>query len=85
MSSESENNSDILDDSRMPDDEIEAHRITEYNHNRLMEKMGMVMLEVGRQFRHLHDVRIRYSFERVPSEIHIVIGNLLTEEGEIVS
>ena len=47
-----------------------------------MAKLGMVMFEVGRQFRYPHRVGIRYDFDVVPPDIHIVIGNLLTDEGK---
>ena len=79
MSSESENNSDILDRSRMYDkDKMKARTITEFEHNRMMRKLGLVMAEVGRQFPH-ESVSIRYEwdYEGAPTDIVISIGTIV--------
>lgn len=78
MSSESENNSDILDRSRMFDDVLKARMITEFAHNRMMRNLGLVMAEVGRRFPH-KEVSIRYEWandKHAPTDIVIRIGTI---------
>ena len=77
MSNESENNSDILDESRMFDDVLKARKITEFANNRMIRKLSLVMAEVGRRFPH-EKVSIRYEWahNNAPTNIVIRIGTI---------